>query len=73
MGDVLPGVRVGGDALEAYEFVCELEKEAARADWIRRTLDAEAARVLRRHVRQTGEREGRAAELLATTVRRLRS
>ena len=72
MGADLSDVRVEADAIEAYELVRTLEDQAARADWIRRALDAEAARVLRRHVRETGERDGRAAELLTLTTRRLR-
>ena len=72
MGGTLAGVRVDDDALETYELVRTIADEEARADWVRRTLDAEAARVLRRHVKEHG-REGRAAELLAATMRRLRS
>jgi len=70
----LGDVRITGEAGDAYGLVADLTDNDARADWIRRTLDREAARVLRRHVKENGlPADSRAAELLHAATKRIKT
>lgn len=74
MSTSLASVRVDDEHLEAYSMAAQIAGNADRADWIRQTLDREAARVLRRHVKENGlPADSRAAELLHAATKRIKT